>query len=79
MEYPSRGWAQLAAVTQEELTGARSGQGECWQLGLRRQKEMRQAAVSLSVLFLFATGRVVLCLVGVHAVFLVLALTFNQY
>lgn len=29
--------------------------------------------------FLFATGRVVLCLVGVHAVFSVLALTFNQY
>lgn len=53
VEYPSRGWAQLATMSQEELTGAQRGQGGCWQLGLRRQKEMRQAAVSLSVLFFF--------------------------
>lgn len=34
---------------------------------------------SLCSLFLFATGKMALCLVGVHAVFSVLALTFNQY
>lgn len=34
---------------------------------------------SLCSLFLFDTGRMVLGLVGVHDVFSVLALTFNQY
>lgn len=49
--YPRREWAQLGTMSQEELAGAQGGQGGCWQPRIRRQKGMRQAAISPSVLF----------------------------
>lgn len=50
-EYPSKRWAQLVAMSQE--LGTQKGQGMCWQLELRRQKRMRQSAISPSVPFFF--------------------------
>lgn len=47
--------------------------------GQKAERDETSRYFFLRSLFLFATGRMVLCLVGVHAVFSVVALTFNQY
>lgn len=47
--------------------------------GLEGRKDETSCYVPLCSHFIFATGRTMLCLVGVYMVFSVLALTFNQY